>query len=99
MTMNTLLDGVGRIKLPDFVQADLGVKPGDELTLIEENGRWLIKASASSPARPTATADGEDLNWEDLGYDPVPLKRGGQVAVQFERRGRLQPMAHDLDEE
>ena len=98
--MKTLLDDAGRIQLPDFVQAQLGVKPGDEVALEEANGIWLLKAvvlsSASSPAK---TAEGEDLNWENLDYDPVPLERARQVTVQIERRGRLQPLAHDLDEE
>lgn len=88
--MKTLLDNSGRIQLPDFVQAQLGVKPGDELALEEENGKWLIKV---------ADTDDDDLNWEELDYGPVPLRRTSQVAVQIELRGRLQPLAHDLDEE
>jgi bifunctional DNA-binding transcriptional regulator/antitoxin component of YhaV-PrlF toxin-antitoxin module len=123
MGMKTLLDDAGRIQLPDFVQAQLGVKPGDELALEEENGRWLIKlvgTSVTSPreplsshgaseegrapaqrssASPPADTDDDDLNWEALDYDPVALKRARQVAVRIERRGKLQPMAHDLDEE
>lgn len=120
--MKTLLDDAGRIQLPDFVQAQLGIKPGDELALVEENGKWLIKVLGTSvigPGEPLSShgaseeegspvqrtsisppADADDeLNWEALDYDPVALKRGRQVAVRIERRGRLQPMAHDLDEE
>jgi hypothetical protein len=109
--------------LPDYVQAQLGVKPGDELALEEENGKWVIKParlSATNPhqslssqafsdegplpaQRPTANSpadnDADDLNWEELDYDPVPLKRARQVTVHIEHRGRLQPPAHDLDEE
>ena len=41
--MKALLDNAGRIRLPDLVQAQLGVKPGDELAFEEELGRWFIK--------------------------------------------------------
>ncbi len=99
MALKTLLDDAGRMELPDFVQAQLGVKPGDELALEEENGKWFIKPAALSLPSSTADTDDDDLNWQDLDYHPVPLKRAKQVAVQIEHRGKLQPMAHDLDEE
>ena len=96
--MKTVLDDAGRIELPDFVRAQLGVKPGDVLSLEEVNGKWLIKpAGSSSTIRPAAT-DGDDFNWEDLDYLSVPLKRAKQVVVQIEHRGKLQPPVHDLDE-
>jgi bifunctional DNA-binding transcriptional regulator/antitoxin component of YhaV-PrlF toxin-antitoxin module len=41
--MRALLDNAGRIRLPDLVQAQLGVKPGDELAFDEELGRWFIE--------------------------------------------------------
>ena len=97
--MKTLIDDTGRIQLPVSVQAQLGVKPGDELTLEEENGKWLIKpVGLSADYPPVGTAD-DDLNWEELEYYSIPLIRSRQVAVRIEHRGRLQPMAHDLDEE
>lgn len=97
--MKTLLDDAGRIQLPDFVQAQLGVKPGDELALEEENGKWLIKAASLTSAGSPTAANGEDLSWENLDYEPVPLEGPRQVTIKIERRGRLQPPAHDLDEE
>ena len=120
--MKTLLDGAGRIELPDLVQVKLGVKPGDELALEEENGKWFIRPAKScngprelrrpdgacdvAPCpeqprivQPPADTDADDLHWEELDYEPVPLKRAGQVAVRVEHRGKLKPMAHNLDEE
>ena len=120
--MKTFLDGAGRIELPDFVQVNLGVKPGDELALEEENGKWFITSAKSCNGRrefcrpdgardvapdpeqsglvpPLADTDADDLHWEELDYEPVPLKRAGQVAVRVEHRGQLKPLAHNLDEE
>jgi len=102
--MRTLLDNSGRIQLPAFVQAHLGVKPGDELALEEENGNWLIKPTRLPTAvqppcsNPPAKYD-DDLNWEELDYASVPLKHASEVTVHIKRRGRLKPMAHDLVEE
>ncbi len=57
--MKTSLDGAGRIEVPDFVQVKLGVKPGDELALDEENGKWFIKlASPSQSPRESRRPDG-----------------------------------------
>lgn len=120
--MKTRLDDAGRIELPDFVQMRLGVKPGDELALDEEDGKWFIKPAKSGngsresrrpdgacdvapcpePPRtvhPPADSDADDLHWEELDYQQVPLKRAGQVAVRVEHRGQLKPLAHNLDEE
>lgn len=121
--MNTLLDGSGRIELPGFVQMKLGVKPGDELALDEENGRWFIMLARSSKDRheprrtdgdcdvtppepprsvPRHTADDmscDELNWEELDYEPVPLQHAVAVAIHVAQRGRLKPMVHLLDEE
>ncbi len=60
--MKTLLDFAGRIELPDSVQVKLGVKPGDELVLEEENGKWFIKPAESchgsrDSRRPDGTGD------------------------------------------
>ena len=56
LSMKTSLDDAGRIELPDFVQEQLGVKPGDELALEEEDGKWLItppiSTSGSCPETP-----------------------------------------------
>lgn len=58
--MRTSLDNAGRIELPEFVRAQLGVKSGDELALEEENGKWFI-----TPARPSANDPIESLNSGD----------------------------------
>jgi len=47
--MKTTLDHTGRIELPDVVQAELGVKAGDEVLLENQGGRWVIMA-AREPA-------------------------------------------------
>ena len=97
MDMKTLLDDAGRIELPVSVQTQLGVKPGDELTLEEEDGKWLIKPARMSADVLPAISAVDDLNWEDLDYHVVPLNRSRKLAVRIEQRGRLEPMAHDLD--
>jgi hypothetical protein len=122
IVVKTLLDGSGRIELPEFVQMKLGVKPGDELALDEENGRWFIQLANScndsrEPPRPAdagdvtpclepprnvlppADTDADDLHWEELDYEPVPLKHTASVPIHVEQRGRLKPMLHHLDEE
>ena len=100
--MRALLDNAGRIRLPDLVQAQLGVKPGDELALEEEHGRWFIKPG-TSPDTPhelvTPRDDSDDdLDWEELAYDPVPLKRTGQVSVRIAHPGKLPPTVPAADE-
>ena len=121
VVMKALLDDTGRIRVPDRVQADLGVKGGDELAWEEENGRWFLEAAGSKSAgaerasgpddmsnsvtprdrcAPSAVAsDRDELNWEDMDYESLPLRRVGQVHFRIKRRGRLQPMPHHLDEE
>ena len=99
MSMKTLLDDAGRIQLPVSVQTQLGVKPGDELTLEEENGNWLIKPAGLAANGPPLGNGVDDLNWEELDYQAVPLNRSRNVAVRIEHRGKLQPMAHELEEE
>lgn len=91
--MTTSLDEAGRILLPPLVQSQLGVKPGDELALQEVNGQWLLK-------RVTTAADphDDDLNWAELDYRSIPSSPSGQVTVRIEQRGKLMPIAHDLDE-
>jgi bifunctional DNA-binding transcriptional regulator/antitoxin component of YhaV-PrlF toxin-antitoxin module len=119
--MKALLEDTGRIRVPDRVQADLGVKVGDELAWEEENGRWFLEpAGAKSPGAEQATgagdishsatpsdrcapsaaeSDRDDLNWEDMDYEPLPLRPVGKVRFRIQRRGKLHPMPHDLDEE
>lgn len=121
--MKTLLDEAGRIQLPDLVQTQLGVKPGDELAWEEENGRWFLGPASARPIRPepsvgsrdtphaapkpeqlptansASKSDHDDLDWEDLNYESLSLPPAGQVRLRIQRRGKLQPLPHDLDEE
>ena len=46
--MKTTLDQTGRIELPDSVQAQLGVKAGDEVVLEKHGGQWVIMAASGS---------------------------------------------------
>lgn len=93
--MTTFLDNAGRIELPQIVQAQLGLRPGDEVALEQEEGKWVLKAVRSA----RAAIDLEELNWADLDYVAVPLPQVGQVAVRIEQRGDLKPMPHGLDNE
>ena len=97
--MKTSIDSAGRIQLPVYLQSQLGVKPGDEITLEKENGNWLIKPVMSSADGLPNAYDDDDLNWEEIEYMSVPPSRLRQVAVQIRHRGRLKPLAHDLDNE
>jgi len=42
--MKTTIDSSGRIQLPNDLQAQLGVKPGDEVVLEERGGEWVIRS-------------------------------------------------------
>lgn len=92
--MTTSVDEAGRILLPQLVQSQLGVKPGDELALQEVNGQWFLKRVNTTPV-----LHDDDLNWDELAYDPIAPTPSGQVTVRIEQRGKLLPMAHDLDDE
>ena len=92
--MTISLDEAGRILLPQVVQRQLGVKPGDALALEGANGQWILK-----PVSPPIDLHDEELNWEDLGYVPPPPRKTERMSVRIEQRGRLAPMAYDLDEE
>lgn len=92
--MKTSIDEAGRILLPPLVQLQLGVKPGDDLTLQEVDGQWFLK-----PITAAAHPHDDDLNWEELEYHPIAPRPSGQVTVRIEQRGKLMPMAHDLDDE
>lgn len=43
--MKTTLDQTGRIELPHSVQAELGLKAGDEVLLESHAGQWMIRAA------------------------------------------------------
>jgi bifunctional DNA-binding transcriptional regulator/antitoxin component of YhaV-PrlF toxin-antitoxin module len=43
--MKTTIDSFGRIQLPENLQAQLGVKPGDEVVIEERGGEWVIKSA------------------------------------------------------
>jgi bifunctional DNA-binding transcriptional regulator/antitoxin component of YhaV-PrlF toxin-antitoxin module len=43
--MKTTLDETGRIALPEPVQAQLGVKAGDDVLLENHAGQWVIRAA------------------------------------------------------
>jgi hypothetical protein len=113
--MNALIDELGRVELPDLVRTQLGVKPGDTLSLDEEDGKWFLQpvarsvggeigtrdvAPSSIQAWPeTPLASGDDLSWEELDYVSVPLKPVAQIKVRIEPAGSVKPIPHDLDEE
>jgi AbrB family looped-hinge helix DNA binding protein len=43
--MKTTLDDTGRIALPESVQIQLGIKPGDEVLLENRGGQWVLRAA------------------------------------------------------
>jgi bifunctional DNA-binding transcriptional regulator/antitoxin component of YhaV-PrlF toxin-antitoxin module len=43
--MKTIVDEIGRIQLPELVQAQLGLKPGDEVVLEQRAGEWVLKSA------------------------------------------------------
>lgn len=91
--MTTPIDEAGRIALPQLVQSQLGVKPGDKLALRQLNGQWFLN-------RLTTVTDShdDDLGWEELNYASIRPNPSGQVTARIERRGKLKPMAYDLDD-
>jgi bifunctional DNA-binding transcriptional regulator/antitoxin component of YhaV-PrlF toxin-antitoxin module len=62
-----------------------------------------VSPGVSPGERGAATAAGEsdddELHWEDLDYEPLSLRRVGQVRFRIRRRGKLQPAPYNLDEE
>ena len=56
--MKTTIDSSGRILLPEDLQAQLGVKPGDEVVLEERAGEWV---SRSPPAESGLAWEGNVL--------------------------------------
>jgi len=96
--MKATLDQTGRIELPGLVQAQLGVKPGDEVCFEQLEGAWIILSAPKREDRSETESNDDDLNWPDLDYRTVSPRRVGEVKVKFEHRGRLKPMGIDLDE-
>jgi AbrB family looped-hinge helix DNA binding protein len=46
--MKAVMDKQGRIRLPRALKEQLGIQPGDEVQLEEQNGDWLLKAAKGS---------------------------------------------------
>ena len=107
--MKALIDEQGRVELPDFVQTQLGVRPGDMLSLDEQDGKWFLQSvprtarttaeSKCFPRQLEALCPSDDLSWEELDYAPVPLKAVATISVRIEQTGRVKPPLHELDEE
>jgi bifunctional DNA-binding transcriptional regulator/antitoxin component of YhaV-PrlF toxin-antitoxin module len=55
MSMKMTLDSQGRIQLPVTVQTQLGVKPGDDLFLEQQDSLWFI----------CSKSDAAGLAWKD----------------------------------
>ena len=43
--MKTMIDSSGRIQLPQDLQTQLGVRPGDEVVFEERAGEWIIRSA------------------------------------------------------
>ena len=109
--MKALIDELGRVELPAVVRTQLGVKPGDTLSLDEQDGKWFLQPATRSagretgsedvvppsvPARPEALLDpNDDLSWDELDYAPVPLKSVGQISVRIEHAGSVKPLLQE----
>jgi hypothetical protein len=78
------------IQFEAVVDRDQIIRPPEGLALPEGRVEVTVRPAAN---------EGDDLNWEDLDYVSVPLGTTRQVLVRVERRGKLQPMRYDLDEE
>jgi len=46
--MKAVMDKQGRIRLPQALKEQLGILPGDEIRLEEQNGDWVLKAPKGS---------------------------------------------------
>jgi hypothetical protein len=96
--MKATLDQTGRIELPGLVQAQLGVKPGDEVRLEQLEDAWVIRSVPKPEDQSETESDDDNLNWPDMEYQSISPRRFGEVTAKFEHRGRLKPMWIDLDE-
>jgi len=113
--MKTLIDELGRVELPHLVRTQRGVKPGDALSLDEQDGKWFLQPDTRSAGRETGSQNvmpspvqarpeplspsSDDLSWEELDYVPVPLRPVAQTSVRIEPAGAVKPIPHELDEE
>lgn len=80
------VDAGGRITIPAGVLAGLGLKPGDELTLVEVAEGWLLYRSAVDPATASwwgglsdderRRAQSEAQRYESLGEEERERMRG-----------------------
>jgi bifunctional DNA-binding transcriptional regulator/antitoxin component of YhaV-PrlF toxin-antitoxin module len=82
--VKTIIDDAGRIQLPDVVQAQLGVKPGDEVLLENRNGEWAIKPVQAEPG----------LRWKGnvLVHEGVCSQPIDRVLAEL-REGRLEHLS------
>jgi hypothetical protein len=110
--MKALIDEQGRVELADLVQSQLGVRPGDMLSLDERDGKWFLQpiprtartAAESScfQRQSEALCPSNDLNFEnceELDCAPVRVKPVATVTMRVEQAGRAKPMSHELDED
>jgi AbrB family looped-hinge helix DNA binding protein len=79
--MKTKIDKSGRIELPEIVRSNLGLRPGDDVILEEDNGHWILK--------PADEATG--LQWE--GNILVHRGRSTQSADELLKHLREQRLA------
>jgi bifunctional DNA-binding transcriptional regulator/antitoxin component of YhaV-PrlF toxin-antitoxin module len=89
MEVKTTLDSQGRIQLPDAVQSQLGVKPGDDLLLTQQDAQWVI----------VPKGDAAGLGWE--GNVLVHHGSGGDSAddcLSQMREERLEQLGKDEPE-
>jgi AbrB family looped-hinge helix DNA binding protein len=85
--MRVFLDDAGRIELPNSVQAQLGIKPGDELALEDLNGQWVIKP----------VSDSAGLAWKgNVLVHEGTSERSVDKVVDEIREERLQHLAEGL---
>ncbi len=85
--MKATLDEAGRIELPAIVQAQLGVKAGDEVLLENQGGQWVIRA-AREPAG--LCWKGRVLVHEGVSTEPV------DQALSQVREERLESLSDGL---
>lgn len=81
------LDEAGRIALPAALQAQLGVKAGDEVLLEEQGGVRILRA-----ARPPAGLCWKGNVLVHEGVSPMPLDQG----VSQDRHDRMDSLAESL---
>ena len=65
----------------------------------KEIGQRAVTTRDQLAATVADDSHGDNLHWEDLDYEPVPLQPVGQITVRVAHRGKLKPMVHALDDE